>query len=164
MQKFTQKYTIVHLVNEHPNGFEYTIENWPVHITLADIFAIDGKPEEVLEDLSSQMASIRTVKSQAVGDDWFGEDRSIHVQLLEITFGLQQLHESILKVLENFNAKFNNPQYIKEGFKPHLTIQKDGEVERKTIFTIDTVTLIDMFPSKNPYKRRVLGTIHLHKA
>jgi len=160
MQKLTQKYTIVHLLNDLPVGYEYSMANWPLHVTLADVFAIGGDLNDLLADLKEQLSARSTVKSEVVGEEWFGEDGSVHVKLLDKTAELQQLHETILAVLERYNVKFNSPEYTKEGFRPHSTVQEDGQLELNDIVTFDSITLIDMFPNEDPAQRRILGTVH----
>jgi 2'-5' RNA ligase len=160
MQKLTQKYVIAHLVTDLPDGYEYSMADWPLHVTLADVFAIDGDPNDLLVDLSKQLSAHSTVKSEVVGEEWFGEDRSVYVKLLNKTDELQQLHETILAVLQRHNVKFNSPEYTKEGFRPHSTVQKNGRLELNDVVMFDSVTLIDMFPDENPTRRRILGTVH----
>ena len=160
MQKFTQKYTIVHLLNDLPVGYEYSMADWPLHVTLADVFAIDGDPNDLLVDLKEQLSTHSTVKSEVVGEEWFGEDRSVHVKLLNKTVELQQLHETILAILQSYNVKFNSPEYTREGFRPHSTVQKNGQLELSDVVTFDSITLIDMFPNEDPAQRRILGTVH----
>lgn len=163
MQKLSQKYVIVHLIDDLPVGYEHSMKDWPPHVTLADVFAIKGDPKELLTDLDKKFGSNLSIKSKVIGEEWFGEDRSVHVKLLHKTEELQQLHEAILKVLEAHNVKFNNPQYTNEGFRPHSTAQKSGQLKLNDIVTFDSITLIDMFPEKNPFQRRILGTIDFQK-
>jgi len=41
MQQFTQKYTIIQLFKDIPEGTQFSASNWPLHVTIADTFAID---------------------------------------------------------------------------------------------------------------------------
>lgn len=159
MQKFTQKYTIVHLMNSLPGGYEFLMKDWPAHITLADVFAIDGNSTGLLESLREMLSTVGPVQTKVIGEDWFGDDKSIHVMLFEKTNEFQQLHDEIVTVLKQFSVKFNNPEFTGEGFKPHSTVQKDGKLEIGANLTIDSITLIDMFPNDDFKKRKVLGTI-----
>lgn len=160
MQKLTQKYVIVHLIDNLPVGHEFSMSDWPLHITLADVFAIDGSPTDLLIDLETEFSSHSPIQSSVVGDEWFGEDKSVHVKLIKKTEELQQLHETILSILSNYKVRFNNPEYAHAGFKPHSTVQKNGQLDLGDTVTLDSLTLIDMFPDNNPSLRRVLGTVH----
>lgn len=161
MQGFTQKYTFVHLLNELPNGYEYSMKDWPLHVTLADVFAIEGNSRDILESLEKKLGSSQPVQSKVIGEKWFGEDRSVHVKLIDNTDELQKLHESIIEALANYGVAFNSPQYVQKGFVPHSTVQSDTQLEINDIVTFDSITLIDMFPDNDPYRRRILGTILL---
>lgn len=159
VQKYTQKYTIVHLMDVLPEGYEYSMKDWPLHITVADVFAIDGNSTHVLERLRDMLSTFSPLQTRVNGEDWFGDDKSIHAMLLEKTNEFQQLHDEIVTVLKQFGAKFNNPEFTEDGFKPHSTVQNDGKLEIGDNLTIDTITLIDMFPNDDFKKRKVLGTI-----
>ena len=160
MQKLTQKYVLAYIINNFPNGYEYSAEDWPLHVTLADVFAIDGDPKDLINGLTKRLSSRQQVESKIVGEEWFGQDKGVHVSLLDRTEELQELHETLLKVLSNYDVKFNNPEYINEGFRPHSTIQKNERFEINDIVTLDSVTLIDMFPNEDPYRRKILSTIY----
>lgn len=159
MQKLTQKYVIVHLVDNLPVGYKFPMSDWPLHITLADVFAIEGDSAELIIDLETEFSSHPPIQSSVVGDEWFGEDKSVHVKLIKKTEELQQLHETILSVLSNYKATFNNPEYTHAGFKPHSTVQKNGQLDLGDTVTLDSLTLIDMFPDSNPHRRQVIGTV-----
>lgn len=159
VQKFTQKYTIVHLMNSLPVGYEFSMSEWPAHITLADVFAIDGNSTGLLESLREMLSTVGPVQTKVIGEDWFGGDKTVHVMLLDKTTEFQRLHDEIVDELEDFGVKFNNPEFTGDGFKPHSTVQKDGKLEIGTNLTIDSITLIDMFPNDDFKKRKVIGTI-----
>lgn len=160
MQELTQKYAIVHLIDNLPVGYEFSMSDWPLHITLADVFAIEGSSAELIIDLETEFSSHPPIQSSVVGDEWFGENKSVHVKLIKKSEELQQLHEAILSVLSDYKVKFNSPEYTHAGFKPHSTVQKNSQLDLGDTITLDSLTLIDMFPDNNPSHRRVLGTVH----
>ena len=160
MQQFTQKYTIVHLNDDMPLGHEYSMENWPSHVTLADVFSIDGDADSLLQDLSKKFTSTKPFDAKVVGDEWFGESKNIHVNIIDKTNELSTLHDEVLNALQNYDVKFNSPEYNHTGFKPHSTVQKDHQLNLGSVVTFDSLTLIDMFPDENPYRRKVLGTVY----
>lgn len=161
MPAFTQKYTIVQFVKDIPDGYEYSMEDWPLHVTLADVFAIKGRWRDLFEDLKLSLNMQRAFFSKVAVKHLFGEDRSVKVKLLENTDELQNLHDKIIDTLEKYGVEFNSPQYIRTGFKPHSTDQLESSLEVGDIVEFGSITLVDMFPNKNPYQRRVLGTIRL---
>ena len=157
MRPFTQKYTIVSFIDHQPDGHEFLMEDWPPHMTLADVFAIEGAPENLMKDLEAAVAPFLALEVKAIGEEWFGEDHSIGVQLFERTPALEQLHSAILGTLKLYGVIFNNPEYAGEGFKPHMALSP----EAATRVMIDSVSFIDMFPGNDPRQRRVLGTVTL---
>lgn len=163
MTRYTQKYTLAYLLNKLPDGFEYAREDWPPHVTLADVFAIEGSWHEVIEDLQSTLMNIPPVESYISGEEKFGKDKTIPVQLIRKTNELQALHDLIIDILEAHDATFNSPEFTRDGFKPHSTIQKEGRLQPGDKIRFDSVTLIDLFPSNDPYQRRILGTIPLSR-
>ena len=160
MQKLTQKYTLVHLLDDLPDGYEYSMKDWPLHITLADVFAIEGSPENLLKSLDTALSSFSSIKTKIVGEDWFGDDMSVHVKLIEKTDDLMILHDTIIDELKKLNAMFNNPQYTGAGFKPHATVKSNDNLIDRDAIIIDSITLIDMFPDNDPNNRRVMSTIY----
>lgn len=163
MPRYTQKYTLAYLLKKLPDGFEYAREDWPPHVTLADVFAIEGGWQEVIKHLQSRLMNITPVESCISGEDRFGKDRTIPVQLIRKTNELQALHDLIIDILEAHDATFNSPEFTRDGFKPHSTIQKEGRLQPGDKIRFDSVTLIDLFPSNDPYQRRILGTIPLSR-
>ncbi len=163
MQKFTQKYTLAHIIKNLPDGYEFSMEDWPLHVTLADVFAIRGNPQDLLKLLDSKLSSLKPIKSQVIGEDWLGIENKVHVMLINKTDTLQSLHEAIIDVLEEFKATFNTPQFMHEGFKPHSTVKDNKQLRVGEEVNINSVTLIDMFPNNNPCQRKALGTIHFSK-
>lgn len=161
MTKFTQKYVVVQFSKSLPDGHEYSMKDWPLHVTLADVFAIDGKWTSLFKDLNLILDNESAFFSKATVKDLFGDDRSTKVILIEKTSELQNLHKMIISVLEKHGAVFNSPEYVKEGFKPHVTEQAESKLRIGDIVEFSSLTLVDMFPNEDPYQRKVLGTVYL---
>lgn len=47
----------------------------------------------------------------------------------------------------------------RDGFLPHSTVQRHGRLGRGDEVQFKALSIIDMFPDKDPYKRRVVKTI-----
>lgn len=159
MQRFSQKYTIIQLLEDLPEGYEYDWKDWPLHVTIADVFAIDW-PIDILqsklEEFTQHQPSFNTT---ALNDELFGPDRDIRVVLIDKTSELSGLHTRIVKLLEEGNVRFNNPQYTLEGFLPHSTVQRRRRLRQGDSIAFTSISIIDMFPSEDPYRRKVLKTI-----
>lgn len=132
------------------------MSDWPLHITFADVFAIDrhsvGIDEKIEKTLRSQKQAVIEPKQRAkLGDT--------EVILVEKTDEVLRLHMLMINLLEQNGAVFNTPAFTKNGFLPHCTIQKSGTLQDRSKIT--ELSLVDMFPDNNWKLRRVLATFKL---
>ena len=158
-ERFTQKYCLVQLVAPLSDGFEFVMSEWPLHVTLADVFKVTGEPQEVLGRLGVGVAGLVPFDSTIVGEEWFGPEQTVRVRLLDLTPALRELHETCVTALEEFDVVFNSPQFMRDGFRPHSTVKRGQELHIGDAVRFDALTLIDMFPDGDPAKRRILGTV-----
>jgi 2'-5' RNA ligase len=161
MTGFTQKYTIVQLLEPVAEGTIYKPADWPLHTTLADIFAIDWDEETLLQNCAQEFKKLTTISTTASSDEWFGKDKNIQVTLLEKNTAITELHFALVTFLEKGNVQFNTPEFVRDGFKPHVTMQKDNHLNKGDKVVINALTIIDMFPNDDPYLRKILKTIPL---
>ena len=164
MQQFTQKYTIIQLFKDIPEGTQFSASNWPLHVTIADTFAIDWDVPTMVEKLTQLLSSRTSATSVVENDRFFGDQRQVRVALLKKTDDLVKLHQDVIKVLERGGWKPNDPQFAKEGFLPHSTVQKHARLNKGDEVIFNALTIIDMFPGENPYQRRVIKTIKISDA
>ena len=164
MQQFTQKYTIIQLFKDIPEGTQFSASNWPLHVTIADTFAIDWDVPTMVEKLTQLLSSRTSATSVVENDRFFGDQRQVRVALLKKTDDLVKLHQDIIKVLERGGWKPNDPQFAKEGFLPHSTVQKHTRLNKGDEVIFNALTIIDMFHGENPYQRRVIKTIKISDA
>ena len=131
--------------------------DWPLHITLADVFAIN-LGSDLVKKLKELFSDERPVITAANKDAVLGEAK---VVLLEKNDKIKNLHQHLVDLLESNGAVFNNPEFTKEGFLPHCTIQKDERLNLGDKIIINEITLVDMFPNNNWKKRKVLYSFKL---
>ena len=163
MQKFTQKYTIIQLFEDLPVGTQFSSSDWPLHATLVDTFAIDWDVDTMIAKLKEHASKLSSAQTKVMDDTHFGPNGEVQVALLEKTDDLLMLHNELIKLLEQGDLKLNDPQFAKDGFLPHSTVQKHARVNKGNHLTFDSLTLIDMFPDEDPYQRKVLATIKIGK-
>lgn len=161
MQAFTQKYTIIQLLEDVPEGAQFTPANWPLHATIVDTFAIDWNAPTMIKKLEELLNVRQQAVSIAGEDTFFGPEGQTQVALLEKTISLVRLHDDVIALLEEGGLKLNDPQFACEGFLPHTTVQKHARLHKGDHVTFSALTLIDMFPDEDPYQRKVLKTIRL---
>lgn len=158
-QMFTQKYTIVQLFEELNDGYEYSSDNWPLHSTIVDTFAINWSIDDMASKLTDAIRGHAITRSVARDNRNFGEDGQIQVTLLDRTKSLVNLHNDVLKILEEGGLVLNDPQFARDGFLPHATVQKHARLNKGDTVQFDALSIIDMFPGEDPYRRKVLKTI-----
>lgn len=160
MQEFGQKYVIVQLLEEVAEGTEFVMSEWPLHVTVVGVFAIDWSVPEMTERLTTLLMGRSSVVAHAMGEAYFGPNEDIRVTLLEKTEELAKLHSDICALLERGRLKLNDPQFAREGFRPHATVQKRGMLNSGDEVTFEALSIIDMFPGGDPEKRKVLKTVN----
>jgi hypothetical protein len=156
---FTQKYTIIQLFEDILEGTQFSSDNWPLHATIVDTFAIDWDISTMIEQLENLLAKHTGASSRAEGESILGSERQIPVTLLRKTDALVKLHYDIIELLKKGGLKLNDPQFARDGFLPHVTVQEQARLNVGDEVAFDALTIIDMFPDDNPYQRRVLKTI-----
>ena len=163
MPKFTQKYTIIQLLEDVPEDAQFFWRDWPLHSTVVDVFAIDWDVPTMTKRLEGLLASHAEATTVAEEDEFFGPGKQTQVVLLRKTDSLVKLHHNVVEMLERGGLKLNNPQFAREGFLPHSTVQKHGRLNKGDTVVFSALTIIDMFPEGDPYQRKVMKTIKLAK-
>lgn len=155
--QYSQKYTLVAFFEPIEVGTEFNMADWPVHMTLADVFAanLDNGIEQGLTGLLEKQSPVTL---RAKGDSVLGTTK---VVLIEEDDELHNLHNQIVNLLEVNGAKFNNPEFTRSGFLPHSTIQKSGRLHEGDRLDIKFISLIDMFPGGDWQQREVLMNFEL---
>lgn len=159
MSQFTQKYAIIQLFEDMPVGTEFPSSNWPLHSTIADTFAIDWDEPTVVEKLTELLKNHPQATSVVEDDRFFGDNGEAQVVLLQKTDSLVKLHYDVIELLEQCGWKPNDPQFAKEGFLPHATVQPHARLNKGDEVTFNALSIIDMFPNEDPYRRKVVDTI-----
>ncbi len=152
---YSQKYCLVHFISPIANGAEFSMANWPLHVTLADVFAIDLARTDVLHKLSKLWAKQKPVTVATTKEATLG---TTDVILLDKTQNIIRLHKSIIELLLANDAVFNNPEFTLDGFLPHSTIQKTDRLQLGHEVTIDSLSLVDMLPDQDARGRKVITT------
>ncbi|MEI7632577.1 MAG: 2'-5' RNA ligase family protein [bacterium] len=161
MQKFTQKYTIICLLEDIEEGYNFHYSNWPLHTTLIDTFAIDWDVNTLqtkLQEVAQEQNSTTTTGTQS---EYFGPNKEVHVTLLNKNEDLKSIHYALMQKLNEGNLILNDPQYHEEGYLPHSTVQKLKQVKVGEKVNINNLALIDMFLNEDPHERKILKIIKL---
>ena len=155
---YAQKYTLVAFVRPVGSGTEFNMADWPLHITLADVFAVDRNGVDLNAKLRNALKHIPTFTVTAGEESRLGTAR---VVLIEKNTEISMLHAILIDLLASSGAVFNTPRFTREGFLPHCTVQKSGRLPTGDIVRIDTLYLVDMFPDGDWEQRKVLSVFKL---
>lgn len=161
MGRFTQKYTIVQFFEDVEEGYVYSSDNWPLHSTVVDTFGLKWSIDEMVAKLTDVLRRHTTANSEAGDDRFLGENGEVQVVLLDRTESLIKLHLDVLTTLEDGELTLNDPQFARDGFLPHATVQKHTRLNKGDKVRFTALSIIDMFPNEDPYMRTVLKTIKI---
>lgn len=161
MQKFSQKYTIIALLEDKTEGFEYASSSWPLHVTIADTFAVELRETDFIKKLSDLISQKKPVTGVADHDEFFGAAQEVQVTILDMSNELVGLHSDVISLLKSCGGILNDPQYSEKGFRAHATVQSHARLVVGDEVTLAKLAVIDMFPDKDPYQRKILKIINL---
>jgi len=162
MQTFSQKYTIIALLEDVNESAEFSSNDWPLHITIADTFAVERVGNDFNEKLTNLIADKTPITAVADHDEFFGPGQEVQVAILDTNESLVGLHYDVIDLLESYGGVLNAPQYSKGGFRAHATVQSHARLVLGEAVTITQLALVDMFPNENPYQRKILKVVNLH--
>ncbi|MFO0881844.1 MAG: hypothetical protein U0491_00095 [Candidatus Saccharimonadales bacterium] len=129
-------------------------------------FSIDRVQVQALHEFLVQVASNQSPIELTPSSTTYFESNNdrVLVQLYQQQESLHALHTKLTTTLEaDYHITFNNPEYSNEGYMPHETLDTSPELVSQQNIIIDNLALIDMFPHKNGYMRRVVMTLPFGK-
>lgn len=111
-----------------------TYDMLPLHCTLLHWFWLKQEPEEVAKKLMIALSNTAPMVLKAGDEQVFagknknGELVPVTVNDIELTPELRKLHEQVCTVLKSMDVRYSAPQYVHDGFHPHVTHQTDGQL------------------------------------
>lgn len=88
-----------------------------------------------------------------------GEPVPVTVNDIELTPELQNLHEQVCARLEDMNVRYSEPQYVHDGFHPHVTHQKDGQLSPGEVRKSTKLYLVEAAAPEYGNERTVRASI-----
>lgn len=155
IQKYTQKWVVAALLEDIPEGTEFPASNFPLHITITGVCAVDWDSRTIASNLEVLLKDQLPFSVKAIDEAYFGPNHDIRVTEMEKTPQLLDLHQKVYDMLIAAGAVFNDPDYQGEGFRPHCTYQQQGHLDTGASVTIDNITLIDLFPHEDGTMRKI---------
>lgn len=121
-----------------------------------------GKPLEQLDsELSNFAFQQKPFDIRTAGEALFGPSQNVAVSLIQPNKNIQQMHEILSSIASKLGADFDEPAFMGDGYRPHVTIQVDSHLSDKQLVTLNDFTLIDMFPDSDMNRRRIVETYEL---
>lgn len=157
--KFTQKWAIISLLENATEGSEFHYTEFPLHVTLAGVFKVSHNGDRITDELSTLLKDQKSVAIKAKAEVMLGTNHDIAAMKIEQSAELLNLYNKIHNWLVVSGAVYNEPQYQGEGYLPHSTHQKSGRLLAGQEAHITSVSIIDLLPKGDGYKRRIHKTI-----
>ncbi|AKM80938.1 TPA: hypothetical protein DDX46_04540 [Candidatus Saccharibacteria bacterium] len=156
----TQRYVIIKLLKRLQDGDEFLPENYPLHITIVPSFQLERMDDTLLGKIKQLCSNLKTFSLTAGEDEFFGPNREVHVTTMIMNDELQELHTSLVSILSDAHAIFDEPQYILENYRAHATVQEAVRLNKGDSVVFDDITIIDKLPNGSPTKRKLLKTLN----
>ena len=157
-QLYSQKYTVVCFFEVQEKYYEFYETNWPLHITILDTFNTQWPLDKLREELGK--IADETIIFDALPDhkSMLGEDKDVPVMVLVRDEAMSALHDDLMRLEHDGSFVFNTPEFVGNGFLPHATDQDNGTIKVSKLYPLTSISLVDMFPSNDHTRRRVIET------
>ena len=156
-----KRYGIATLFETYPDGYEFTEANAPLHLTHVDVVEVDLQPEEFINKLMQHLREQQRFDVIPVGDTFYGPNKDIPVTVIELSAELKSFHEHLIQFLESNGASFDNPQFLKEHYGPHISIYGSRRVSLSEPVTIHSISIGHKRTDIENPPNRIIATIPL---
>ena len=155
-------YVVVLPTSPFEVGVGFTVADWPLHVTVVPPFASAVgtiRLEAVLRATAGGYAPINVPIGR---DAYFGADRDILASLFADPVALVELHLQLLLALEReCGIILEEPQYSREGYRPHVTAANTGRTREGEELQFSQVALVEMSPLRLTDIHSVVATVDL---
>lgn len=151
------RYVVVAPLSPMAVGDRFITREWPLHVTLVQVFASDASPGGIVMRLDAVAAVASPITVVAGDDERFGPSRTIAVTVVEPSLELDRLHAACVAALEELAPVYENPEYMGDGYRPHVTVKRHQRVSAGDLLTLQQIALVDMEPGQHDGGREVLA-------
>lgn len=96
-------------------------EELPLHCTLMHWFLIDAPADALVKDICSVIQRNKPVPLESCKRELFGLNCDVPVHTVRPTTDLMTFHHNVYRQLQALNATFPYPQWVGEGYRPHVS-------------------------------------------
>ena len=154
----SNKYVIVHFIEGSKEPHDFSSSEWPLHLTLLGNFNIELTAGQLITELDKFASATAGFEVKVEKEDSFGVNHDISVSLINKDGSITRLHLGLMKLMNKLGATYDSPDFVGEGYRPHVTIQLASRVNAGQAFLVDDLTLVDMAPDDDNKKRKVIKT------
>ena len=137
-------------------GESFTVEGWPLHITVLAPFETDAAPSEIARVLAATLAGQAAVTVTAGPDELFGRRHDIPVTVIDDNPALTRLHDRLVEALLPLAAAPNEPAFSGPEFRAHVTVKQHRRVHTGDELVLSQIALVDMAPRAAASGRTVI--------
>lgn len=142
-------------------GESFTVDDWPLHVTLVEPFATDHPKKVVATALREVALEARTITSTAGDPALFGRRHDVPVTLIRDGGEIAALRAKALAAMHAADIAIGQPR---PDFRPHVTVKRHGGVSPGDRVVLLQLALVDMRPSSGAHHRSVLDAWPLGEA
>jgi 2'-5' RNA ligase len=139
-------------------GDEFTIADWPLHVTLVEPFHTERSAAAVTSALARVVAGATAIHAAAGADAMFGRRRDVPVTLVRDGGELAALRDRAVAALGTVGVDLGRPRL---EFRPHVTHKHHGRLGFGERVVLERLALIDMRPPEGSHHRRVVAAWRL---
>lgn len=155
------RYVVVAPLMPMVAGDRFITREWPLHVTLVQVFASEATPAEIGLRLAAVADGSAAIAIVGGDDENFGPSRTIPVTVIEPSVALDALHVACVAALEQLAPVYENPEYMAAGYRPHVTVKRHGRVTAGDVLELRQIALVDMEPDQRDGGREVLAVCAL---
>ncbi|MFF2389799.1 2'-5' RNA ligase family protein [Agromyces sp. NPDC058104] len=138
-------------------GDEFTVAQWPLHVTLVEPFDTRLDAEALgaaLGDVATA-AGVRPISAGVGEDAMFGPRRDILVSLVRDGGEIAALRTRALAALAELGVE---PVRTRFEFRPHVTAKRHGRVHRGERLELGEFVLVRLRPPETSHHGRIQGS------
>ena len=130
-------------------------------VVFAFLFAKNYTFSSIINQLMQHLREQQRFDVIPVGDTFYGPNKDIPVTVIELSAELKSFHEHLIQFLESNGASFDNPQFLKEHYGPHISIYGSRRVSLSEPLTIHSISIGHKRTDIENPPNRIIATIPL---
>jgi len=137
-------------------GDAFSLRDWPLHVTVAPTFVVGTELACVVEVVAHSLSAQPPLQVVAGAEEGFGHSMTIPVSVIEPNTALTAVHLSLVAVLLDLGAVFDDPEFIGLSYRAHVTWTRAEQVGTGDLLQLRQAAIVDMEPEGQARSRRVV--------